>query len=67
MAAAIAVADLAPVDARPAIVDAASSAFMDGLSMGSLVAAGTALVGAVIALKLLPATCVGRRGHRHQH
>jgi DHA2 family multidrug resistance protein-like MFS transporter len=54
MAGAIAVADLAPADTRSAIVDAASSAFVDGLSMGSLVAAGTAAVGAVIALTFLP-------------
>ena len=55
MAGAVAVADLAPADARPHIIDAASSAFIDGLSMGSLVVAGTAAAGAVIALRFLPA------------
>jgi EmrB/QacA subfamily drug resistance transporter len=43
-----------------AIADAARSAFVDGLSRGSLVAAGVALAGAVLAALLLPA-----RHHPH--
>ena len=45
--------------AGPAIADAAKAAFVDGLSRGSLVAAGVALVGAALAAFLLPA--------RHDH
>jgi DHA2 family multidrug resistance protein-like MFS transporter len=55
MAAASIVAEQAPPAAQPVIVDAASSAFIDGLAFGSLVAAGTAAVGAVAALLFLPA------------
>ena len=55
MAAASIVADQAPPAAQPVIVDAASSAFIDGLAFGSLVAGGTAAVGAIAALLFLPA------------
>ena len=55
VAAAMAIADMAPPDTQTAIADAASTAFIDGLSTGSVVAAVTAVVGAVAALKFLPA------------
>jgi hypothetical protein len=55
IAAAIAVAGDLPGDAAAAVTTAAQNAFIDGLSTGSLVAAGVAGLGAVVALLLLPA------------
>jgi EmrB/QacA subfamily drug resistance transporter len=53
--AAYAVAEQAPGPFGDALRDAASSAFMDGFSAGSLVAAGVVLSGAVLAWLFLPA------------
>lgn len=55
MAAALSVAQSLPGDVGGAIVSSAQAAFIDGLSTGSLVAAGVAAAGAVIALRFLPA------------
>jgi EmrB/QacA subfamily drug resistance transporter len=55
VAAAITVAHQAPAQAQPAISHAAQSAFIDGLTYGSLVAAAAAAVGAVVAMAFLPA------------
>jgi len=55
IAAAIAVASELPGDAAAAVTSAAQNAFIDGLSTGSLVAAGVAGLGAIVALVLLPA------------
>ncbi len=54
MAAAMAVAAQAPEAARPVLVDAARSAFLDGMAAGSRVAAIAAAGGAVAALAFLP-------------
>ncbi len=53
--AAYAVAEQAPAPFGDALRDAASSAFMDGFSAGSLVAAGVVLSGAMLAWLFLPA------------
>ena len=45
------VADQAPAEAQPVIIDAARDAFVDGLAFGSLAAA----IGAIAVLKFLPA------------
>jgi EmrB/QacA subfamily drug resistance transporter len=55
MAAAMAVAQQAPDGVRPALVDAARQAFLDGMASGSRVCAVAAGVGAVLALAFLPA------------
>lgn len=55
MAAALSVAQSLPGDVGGAIVSSAQAAFIDGLSTGSLVAAGVAAAGAVIAVRFLPA------------
>jgi EmrB/QacA subfamily drug resistance transporter len=55
VAAAFTVADQAPVEAQPIIVDAAKDAFVDGLAFGSLAAAAAAALGAIAVLKFLPA------------
>lgn len=55
VAAAFVVAAQAPPEGRGLIEAAASNAFVDGLSAGSLVAGGAALVGALFALAFLPA------------
>ena len=54
VAAALAVTAQAPVDVQAAFAHAASSAFVDGMSIGCLVAAGVAFVGAVAAALFLP-------------
>jgi len=54
VAAAIVVAGRAPQEVQASIATAASSAFMDGMSLGCLVAAGVALVGAIAAFRFLP-------------
>lgn len=54
VAAAIVVAGRAPQEVQASITTAASSAFMDGMSIGCLVAAGVSLVGAISAFLLLP-------------
>ena len=54
VAAAIVVAGRAPAEVQPSIVSAASTAFMDGMSNGCLVAAGVALAGAIAAFMFLP-------------
>jgi hypothetical protein len=54
VAAAIVVAGRAPQEVQASIATAASSAFMDGMSIGCLVAAGVALVGAIAAFRFLP-------------
>lgn len=54
VAAAIVVAGRAPAEVHDSIVSAASTAFMDGMSNGCLVAAGVALVGAIAAFRFLP-------------
>ncbi len=53
--AAAAVAAQAPAIAQQPILEAASTAFLDGMHAGSWVAAGAALVGAVLAYLFLPA------------
>jgi len=55
MAAALAVAEQAPASAQPVIIDAARRAFVDGMHVGSRVAAVAALFGAVLAYRFLPA------------
>jgi len=55
MAAALAVAEQAPQDARLTIADAARGAFVDGMQAGTLVAAGAAAAGVILALAFLPA------------
>lgn len=54
VAAAIVVAGRAPQEAQASIAAAAGSAFMDGMSVGCLVAAGVTLIGAISAFLLLP-------------
>jgi EmrB/QacA subfamily drug resistance transporter len=54
VAAAVVVAARAPQEAQASITAAAGSAFMDGMSLGCLVAAGVTLVGAVAAFLFLP-------------
>lgn len=54
VAAAIVVAGRAPQEAQASIAAAAGSAFMDGMSVGCLVAAGVAFVGAIAAFVFLP-------------
>ena len=54
VAAALAVTAQAPADVQAAFAHAASSAFVDGMSIGCLVAAGVAFVGAVAAALFLP-------------
>jgi hypothetical protein len=54
-AAALSIAQSLPGDVGAGVVTAAQDAFIDGLSSGSLVAAGVAAVGAVVALAFLPA------------
>ncbi|MBU6329674.1 MAG: DHA2 family efflux MFS transporter permease subunit [Acidobacteria bacterium] len=54
VAAALVVATRAPQEVQASIGAAASSAFMDGMSIGCLVAAGVALMGAVAAFMFLP-------------
>jgi hypothetical protein len=55
MAAALAVAQSLHTDIAATVVWAAQTAFVDGLSAGSLVAAGVAALGAVTAAIFLPA------------
>jgi EmrB/QacA subfamily drug resistance transporter len=55
MAAALTVAQTLPGDVGGRIVAVAQEAFIDGLSIGSLVAAGVAAAGAVLAVAFLPA------------
>jgi EmrB/QacA subfamily drug resistance transporter len=55
MAGAFVVAEQAPAEAQPIIVDAARDAFVDGLAFGSLAAAAAAALGAIVVLKFLPA------------
>jgi EmrB/QacA subfamily drug resistance transporter len=55
MAAALAVARSLPGEAGAGVVSAAQEAFVDGLATGSLVAAGVAAAGAVVAVAFLPA------------
>src|SRR5919106_1883768 len=55
VAAAFIVADQAPAEAQPIIIDAARDAFVDGLAFGSLAAAAAAALGAIVVLKFLPA------------
>jgi EmrB/QacA subfamily drug resistance transporter len=54
VAAALAVTAEAPAEVQGAFAQAASSAFVDGMSIGCLVAAGVAFVGAVAAAVFLP-------------
>jgi EmrB/QacA subfamily drug resistance transporter len=54
VAAAIVVAGRAPQEVQASIAAAASSAFMDGMSIGCLVAAGVSLIGAIFAFVFLP-------------
>jgi len=54
VAAAIVVAGRAPQEVQASIAAAASSAFMDGMSIGCLVAAGVSLIGAISAFVFLP-------------
>ena len=55
VAAAMVVAERAPAAARPQIVEAARSSFMDGMTAGSIAAAVAAAVGAIVVLVFLPA------------
>jgi fucose permease len=55
MAGAFIVADQAPAEAQPIIIDAARDAFVDGLAFGSLAAAAAAALGAIAVLKFLRA------------
>jgi hypothetical protein len=55
MGAALAVAEQAPAPFGAALATAAVDAFMDGFIAGSLAAAAVAAVGAVVALRFLPA------------
>ena len=54
VAAALSVAAQAPAELQGSFADAASSAFVEGMSRGSLVAAGVAFVGAIAAALFLP-------------
>jgi EmrB/QacA subfamily drug resistance transporter len=54
VAAALAVAAQAPAELQGSFADAASDAFVRGMSLGSLVAAGVALVGGIAAALFLP-------------
>ncbi len=54
MAAAMSMAQSLPADVGAAVLSIAQEAFIDGLSMGSLVAAGVAAAGAVLALASHP-------------
>jgi EmrB/QacA subfamily drug resistance transporter len=54
VAAALAVAEQAPEQVRPLIANAARSAFTDGLSAGTLVAAGAVAAGSLFAFAVLP-------------
>jgi EmrB/QacA subfamily drug resistance transporter len=60
VAAALGVAAQAPAAAQHAIIGAAQSAFLDGMHAGSWVAAGAALVGAVVAIACLPARAASK-------
>jgi hypothetical protein len=55
MAAALTTAQSLPGDVGARVVVAAQEAFIDGLATGSLVAAGVAAAGAIVALAFLPA------------
>ena len=55
MAAALAVARSLPGEVGVGVVSVAQEAFVDGLATGSLVAAGVAAAGAVVAVAFLPA------------
>ena len=55
LAAGLAVAEQLPTEVALTVSDAARQAFVDGLSAGSLVAGAVALLGAIVALVLLPA------------
>jgi EmrB/QacA subfamily drug resistance transporter len=55
---AVAVAEQAPEQARPLILDAARGAFLDGMSSGITVAAVLTAIGSVVALAFLPARAV---------
>ncbi|MGE3358371.1 MAG: DHA2 family efflux MFS transporter permease subunit [Acidimicrobiia bacterium] len=59
MAAAVQVAAQAPAAAQPLVLGIARDAFMDGMATGSRVAAVACAVGAVAALRFLPARAVG--------
>jgi EmrB/QacA subfamily drug resistance transporter len=61
-AAALGVAQSLPGDVGQLVVAAAQSAFMDGLAAGSLVAAGVAAAGSMLALAYLPS----RAGRQHE-
>jgi hypothetical protein len=54
VAAALAVSAQAPAELQGSFADAASDAFVRGMSLGSLVAAGVALVGGIAAALFLP-------------
>jgi DHA2 family multidrug resistance protein-like MFS transporter len=54
VAAALSVASQAPAELQGSFAHAASSAFVEGMSRGSIVAAGVSLLGAVIAALFLP-------------
>jgi EmrB/QacA subfamily drug resistance transporter len=54
VAAALSVASQAPAGLQASFADAASSAFVQGMSLGSMVAAGVAFVGGVVAALFLP-------------
>ena len=55
LGAGLAVAEQLPTEVALTVSDAARQAFVDGLSAGSLVAGAVALLGAIVALVLLPA------------
>ena len=61
MAAALTVANRAPVAFRPHLTEVANTAFRSGLRLSCLVGAGVALLGAVVAARFLPP-----RGEIHQ-
>jgi EmrB/QacA subfamily drug resistance transporter len=54
VAAALAVAEQAPEQARPMIANAARTAFTDGMAAGTLVAAGAVAAGSLFAFTVLP-------------
>ena len=54
MAAALAVTAQAPAEVQSSFAHAASSAFVDGMALGCLVAAGVALLGSIAAALFLP-------------
>jgi hypothetical protein len=60
MAAALVVALRAPAEAQQVIADAARSSFVSGMQAGTLVAAGAAVLGAVLAVAFLPARSSGQ-------